>query len=78
MESTKPTFYPHAFVERESQYSVDDFVGGNLMDKMQEDTFKGFYNFTFIYLVATVLMLIVDPLAALNCRSTTSSSEGGS
>lgn len=59
MESTKPTFYPHSFKERESEFDVDSFLRGNVMDRIQEDRFKGFYNFTFIYLIATVTMLVV-------------------
>ena len=59
VESTKPTFYPHSFKERESEFDVDSFLRGNVMDRIQEDRFKGFYNFTFIYLIATVTMLVV-------------------
>lgn len=59
VESTKPTFYPYSFQERPSQFDVDDFVKGHLMDKIQEDSFKGFYNFTMIYMIASVVMLIV-------------------
>lgn len=59
MESTKPTFYPHSFKARESEFDVDSFLRGNVMDRIQEDRFKGFYNFTFIYLIATVTMLVV-------------------
>ena len=59
MESTKPTFYPHSLKARESEFDVDSFLRGNVMDRIQEDRFKGFYNFTFIYLVATVTMLVV-------------------
>lgn len=29
------------------------------MDKIQEDSFKGFYNFTMIYMVTSIIMLIV-------------------
>ena len=63
VESTKPTFYPYSFQERPSQFDVDDFVKGSLMDKIQEDSFKGFYNFTMIYMIASVVMLIVVPRA---------------
>ena len=56
VESTKPTFYPYSFQERPSQFDVDDFVKGSLMDKIQEDSF---YNFTMIYMIASVVMLIV-------------------
>ena len=59
VESTKPTFYPYSFQERASQYDIDDFVKGDLMDKIQEDSFKGFYNFTMIYMVTSIIMLIV-------------------
>ena len=59
VESTKPTFYPYSFQERPSQFDVDDFVKGSLMDKIQEDSFKGFYNFTMIYMIASVVMLII-------------------
>ena len=77
VESTKPTFYPHSFKERESEFDVDSFLHGNVMDRIQEDRFKGFYNFTFIYLVATVTMLVVRLRIPPNSRFTTSPSAAG-
>lgn len=59
VESTKPTFYPHTFVMRPSQYECSDFIGFDMMGKLQEERFHGFYNFSMVYLVATVVALCV-------------------
>ena len=39
VESTKPTFYPHTFVMRPSQYECSDFIGFDMMGKLQEERF---------------------------------------
>ena len=39
VESTKPTFYPHSFVMRPSQYECSDFIGFDMMGKLQEERF---------------------------------------
>lgn len=39
VESTKPTFYPHSFVMRPSQYECNDFIGFDMMGKLQEERF---------------------------------------
>ncbi|KNB44047.1 diacylglycerol o-acyltransferase [Blastocystis sp. subtype 4] len=69
VESTKPTFYPHSFTMRPSQFECEDFVGSDMMGKLQEERFRviihysyqlqGLYNFSMIYLIATVTALCV-------------------
>lgn len=59
VESTKPTFYPHSFIMRPSQFECEDFIGTDMMGKLQEERFRGFYNFSMIYLIATVTALCI-------------------
>ena len=61
---------------RPSQFECEDFVGSDMMGKLQEERFRviihysyqlqGLYNFSIIYLIATVTALCVFIISILS------------